>query len=431
MVEVRTWLESSKKRGMALGLQETQTVLDRLRLTSPEHIIHVAGSNGKGTVCALMAATLSLDGRENILFTSPHGARIEELIRRNGIPISSREFDEALERVRQAALGDENSSEIELTFFEITYLVAMVASQGSEVLILETGLGGRLDATRSGPATVSVVTSVSLEHRDILGPDLPSIAREKAAIARPNYPIILRDPEDEDVRHAMLDEAMNAGNSLLGETLGSAGASFVNITRGTGVVDEAVELATAVFEKIGFPTSSIKKAKRVLRWPARMHLLSKSETSSHPYLLDAAHNPSGLRRILPELEQFITQHAPRNANGPVWTLLFGTSPQHDLSEMLSPLHEMCRRIPPTQIVLTRPHGGRYPGVEIEELLKEKWLHESPLTSPSAPHAIEKLASDSADNVGLVISLGSLYLQGNILNYFEWASDENLSLFAKH
>ena len=178
-------------------------------------------------------------------------------------------------KIRQAAKGDVNSSEIELTFFEITYLVAMVASEGCEVLILETGLGGRLDATRSGPATASVVTSVSLEHRDILGPDLPSIAREKAAIARPNYPILIRDPEDDDVRNAMLDETMNAGNSLLGETLGSANASFVNITSGIGVVDEAVELATAVFEKIGFSTSSIKQAKQVLRWPARMHLLSK------------------------------------------------------------------------------------------------------------------------------------------------------------
>lgn len=69
MDEVRSWLESSKKRGMALGLQGTRTVLDRLRLTPKEHIIHVAGSNGKGTICALMATTLSLDGRENVLFT--------------------------------------------------------------------------------------------------------------------------------------------------------------------------------------------------------------------------------------------------------------------------------------------------------------------------------------------------------------------------
>ena len=428
---MRSWLELSKKRGMALGLQGTRTVLDRLGLTPKEHIIHVAGSNGKGTLCALMATTLSLDGRENVLFTSPHVARIEERIRRNGVPISPREFDEALVKIRQAATGDVNRSEIELTFFEITYLVAMIASEGCEVLILETGLGGRLDATRSGPATASVVTSVSLEHRDILGPDLPSIAREKAAIARPNCPILIRDPEDDDVRNAMLDETMNAGNSSLGEPLGSANVSFVNITSGIGVVDEAVELATAVFEKIGFSTGSIRQAKEVLRWPARMHLLSMSETSSHPYLLDAAHNPSGLRRILPELEQFITQHAPRNEDGPVWTLLFGTSPQHDLSEMLSPLHQMCRRIPPSHILLTLPHGGRYPGVEIEVLLEQKWLLEKPLPFPSASKAVETLASYSSKSVGLVVSLGSLYLQGNILNCFEWASDENLSLFAKH
>ncbi len=416
---------------MALGLQGTQTVLKRLDLALPEHIIHVSGSNGKGTVCAIMAASLSIDGRENVLFTSPHVARIEERVRRNGIPISPREFNEALMRIHDAATGDSNGSNVELTFFEITYLVAMVASQGCEVLILETGLGGRLDATRSGPATISLVTSVSLEHRDILGPDLPSIAREKAAIARPNAPIVIRDPEDENVRRSMLEEARDAGNPLIGEIIGPADASFVSIAEGIGVVGEAAELANAVFEKIGFPPNSIEQAKQVLRWPARMHLLSKSETSSHPYLLDAAHNPSGLRRILPELELFITQHAPKNENGPVWTLLFGTSPQHDLSEMLSPLHEMCRRIPPQQILLTRPHGGRYPGVEIETLLEEKWLLENPLTFPSASHAIKKLASDSGDSVGLVVSLGSLYLQGNILNSFEWASDENLSLFAKH
>ena len=229
----------------------------------------------------------------------------------------------------------------------------------------------------------------------------------------------------------MLDEAKNAGNSSIGEIIGPADASFVSISTGVGVVDEAAELASAVFEKIGFSTDYIEQVKQVLRWPARMHLLSKEETSSHPYLLDAAHNPSGLRRILPELEQFITQHAPHSAKGPVWSLLFGTSPQHDLSEMLSPLHDMCRRIPPQQILLTLPHGGRYPGVETEVLLEEKWYLTNPSTFPSASHAIEKLASDSADNVGLVVSLGSLYLQGNILNSFQWASDENLSLFAKH
>jgi len=415
---------------MALGLKGTKTVLDRLQLILPTQIIHVAGSNGKGTVCALMAASLSLSGIENVVFTSPHVARIEERIRRNGTPLSSQEFDEALERIHHAAVGDTSNAAIELTFFEVTYLVSMITSVGSEVLILETGLGGRLDATRSGPATVSLVTSVSREHIDILGTNMPTIAREKAAIARPHCPIIIRDPEDHDVRQAMLSEALNAGNETLDETPAPAHVQFVTIPKQRTVREEAGILAHALFDSIGFATNTIEQAEQILRWPARMQKLTKLETSSHPYLLDAAHNPSGLRRILPELEQYISQHAPREKGQPVWTLLFGTSPQSDLTEFLFPLHEMCRRIPPKQILLTQPHGGRYPGVTTEILLKQNWSNNTPLSVDSAVQAVNKLSSCPEEDVGLVVSLGSLYLQGNVLNAFGWASDENLSLFAK-
>ncbi len=99
------------------------------------------------------------------------------------------------------------------------------------MLILETGLGGRLDATRSGPATASLVTSVSREHIDILGSDLPSIAQEKVAIARPHCPIVIRDPENHDVRQAMLAEVQNAGNESLNESPAPAEASFVKIPK--------------------------------------------------------------------------------------------------------------------------------------------------------------------------------------------------------
>ena len=430
MVEARSWLESTKKRGMALGLKGTKAVLDRLQLNLPSHIIHVAGSNGKGTVCALMAAALSLSGVENVLFTSPHVARIEERIRRNGTPLSSQEFDDALEKIYQAAIGDALNQAIDLTFFEVTYLVSMIASVGSEVLILETGLGGRLDATRSGPATASLVTSVSREHIDILGSDLPSIAQEKVAIARPNCPIVIRDPENHEVREAMLSEVQNAGNGSLNETLAPAQAFFVTIPKDSTVKDEAELLASALFESLGFTVETIGQAKQSLQWPARMQLLTKQETSTHPYLLDAAHNPSGLRRILPELERYISQHAPRKSGQSVWTLLFGTSPQQNLAEFLSPLHDLCRRMPPQHILLTQPHGGRYPGVQTETLLEQKWSNAAPLSVASAQHAVETLSAYSEEEVGLVVSLGSLYLQGNILNVFDWATDENLSLFAK-
>jgi dihydrofolate synthase/folylpolyglutamate synthase len=430
VVEARSWLESTKKRGMALGLKGTKTVLDRLQLNLPSHIIHVAGSNGKGTVCALMAASLSIGGTENVLFTSPHVARIEERIRRNGIPISSQEFDEAVEKIYHAAIGDTLNQAIELTFFEVTYLVSMIASVGSDVLILETGLGGRLDATRSGPATASLVTSVSREHIDILGSDLPTIAQEKVAIARPNCPIIIRNPESHEVREAMLWEIQNAGNEALNETLAPAHAFFVTIPKGSTVKDEAGVLASALFESLGFTTESIDQAKQTLQWPARMQLLTEHETSTHPYLLDAAHNSSGLRRILPELERYVSEHAPQKNGQPVWTLLFGTSPQHNLAEFLSPLHDLCRRMPPQNILLTQPHGGRYPGIETETLLEQKWSNAAPLSVASAQQAVETLATYSEADVGLVVSLGSLYLQGNILNVFDWATDENLSLLAK-
>lgn len=430
MVEARSWLESTKKRGMALGLKGTKAVLDRLQLNLPSHIIHVAGSNGKGTVCALMAAALSLSGVANVLFTSPHVARIEERIRRNGTPLSSQEFDDALEKIYQAAIGDTLNQAIDLTFFEVTYLVSMIASVGSEVLILETGLGGRLDATRSGPATASLVTSVSREHIDILGSDLPSIAQEKVAIARPNCPIVIRDPENHEVREAMLSEVHNAGNGSLNESLAPAHALFVAIPKDSTVKDEAELLASALFESLGFTVDTIGQAKQSLQWPARMQLLTKKQTSTHPYLLDAAHNPSGLRRILPELERYISQHAPQKNGQSVWTLLFGTSPQQNLTEFLSPLHDLCRRMPPQHILLTQPHGGRYPGVETKTLLEQKWLNAAPLSVASAQHAVETLSAYPEEEVGLVVSLGSLYLQGNILNVFDWATDENLSLFAK-
>ena len=87
-------------------------------------------------------------------------------------------------------------------------------------------------------------------------------------------------------------------------------------------------------------------------------------------------------------------------------------------------------MPPKHILLTQPHGGRYPGVEIETLLEQKWSNSAPLSVASAKQAVEKLSTLSEEEVGLVVSLGSLYLQGNILNVFDWATDENLSLFAK-
>jgi len=413
---------------MALGLKHTKTVLDRLQLAHrPAHILHVAGSNGKGTVCALMAGSLTISNISNLLFTSPHLIRVEERIRVNGVPVGSEQFERALLAVHDASIVH---PEVRLTFFEVTYLAAMhcASDSGVEVLILETGLGGRKDATRSGPATASLVTAISTEHRDILGGDLAQIAREKVAIARPGCPILLRKPQDALVEQAMRGEVAMAGQTELGETPGKAFETFVAIDASTSVRREALVLADALFAAVGLPTEGLEKAYSQVNWPARFQDISSHSSGSHPYLLDAAHNPSGLQRVLAQLEQRIK--VASEAEGQGWSLLFGTSPQHDLASFCQPLMTLCARYPPRQIVLTEPQGGRYPAVSNATLHALTWPCSTvtPIALPS--DAVAHFSTQAPENVGLIISLGSLYMQGNLLECFGHTSDEHLSLLAK-
>jgi dihydrofolate synthase/folylpolyglutamate synthase len=409
---------------MALGLEHTKTVLERLALPHlPEHILHVAGSNGKGTVCAIMAGALILDGTSSLLFSSPHLIRVEERIRIDGVPVAPLPFERALNKVRAAS---DLVPKVVLTFFESTYLAAMQCASDFEVdvLILETGLGGRKDATRSGPATASLVTSISTEHRDVLGHDLPLISKEKAAIARPGCPIIVRQPLHQDVKLAILEEIEDAGQSILDEPKAPAMPLFVSIPPEASVRDEACLLARAVFEAVGLPTHRVNESSNRVQWPARMQHIVAPNTGSHPYLLDAAHNPSGLLRVLPELEHRIKQ----SPDG--WSLLFGTSPQHDLEAFCQPLIELCTRHPPHQILFTEPQGGRYPAVSSTTLSKLGWPGKEVFVEPMPDAAVNHLHSIPSSSVGLVVSLGSLYLQGNLLDALGHSSDEALSLVAK-
>ena len=153
----RAWLESTKSKGMALGLDNTARAMAALNLSPPTYeTVHVAGSNGKGTTIAMLGAALTAADLQHVAFTSPHLVRVEERVRLNGTPIASATFDEALARVHAMVI----TTGISLTFFEATLLVALVvaADQQPDVLLLETGLGGRLDATRTVPADVAVIT---------------------------------------------------------------------------------------------------------------------------------------------------------------------------------------------------------------------------------------------------------------------------------
>ena len=189
--------------GMKLGLDNCQILLSRLgnpHLDFPS--IHVAGSNGKGSLCVQLSSAATASGFTTGLFTSPHLVTVEERIRIDGRPISSDDFDRALSRVREAS---EMEPECSPTYFESTFLSAMLvfSEAGVQRGIIETGMGGRLDATRLVDADLCFLTSVSMEHSQFLGETLREIAFEKASIHRPGVPIIVLEHQDSGVREVI------------------------------------------------------------------------------------------------------------------------------------------------------------------------------------------------------------------------------------
>ena len=419
----RSWLEDTKKRGMALGLANTQQALFELKLPSPNfETVHVAGSNGKGTTVATLSAALSACNVDHLAFTSPHLVRVEERIRINGRPVSSARFDEGLRRVHEMV----ERTGIHLTFFETTFLVAMVIAdlEPVEVVLLETGLGGRLDATRVAGADIAVVTALSLEHTETLGETLEAIAGEKAAIARPGHPLIVRDVNDSKARRRIEEVAHNAGFQGIDEAVGPARLQWVEIGAEATYFEEARALASAAWshllcaEKILFPSI------RALCWPGRMQEVPSPSRNGLTYLLEGAHNPSGMESSCAQLQAQPRWQEP-------WALLLGSTPQRDMKAMLAPLVDLCKTHPPVAVVLTEPQFGRYPGVpceDIEAILLEAGLEVT--ASFAMPGEAVKWLEMQDDEAKTVLSIGSLYLQGNVLTALGADTDEGLTIVAK-
>ena len=420
---IRQWLESTKVNGMALGLENTFSILSSLNIDlSKTQIIHVAGSNGKGTLCSLMAASMSLNNDSNLLFSSPHLCRVEERIRINGKPVSKKEFDQAIELVR---ISSEKKS-INLTFFETTFLAAMAITSiiKPKFLILETGLGGRLDATRCAPADLAILTTISKEHTDVLGNDIYQIIREKAAIARPGKPLIAREMPIPNFQNTVIDCAANCANIELDEKPENVDCKFIQINDNYTILQEAELLAREAFAILKIDATKLAEAKNIVNWPARLQELNLP--SGHRIILDAAHNPSGLIRVSNEL---IEMARSRNVENKL-TLIFGTSPQQELEKMLSLINDFCRNFSDVEIYLTKPQGGRYPGIEPKDLATFDWIDCSIQIVDEVAIVIDNILARKPADVGTILSIGSLYLQGNILNHLGKNSDDDLHLLPK-
>jgi dihydrofolate synthase/folylpolyglutamate synthase len=268
--------------GMRLGLEPMRAACERVG--HPELVftaVHVAGTNGKGSVCAMVESIARLHGLRTGLYTSPHLCRFAERIRIDGEPISDPQLADLLERALREAP--------DLSFFEAATLTAFLAFRQArvDVGILEVGLGGRLDATNVLPrVSAAAITRIALDHADRLGPTLVDIAREKAGIAKPGVDLVL-GPMDPDVR-AAIDQVAHQHGATTSSIDDIAAPTRIGLD-GQHQMDNA-RIATVLGRRLGAPPEAIAAGLAAVRWPGRLERIGR-------HLLDCAHNPDGTQAL--------------------------------------------------------------------------------------------------------------------------------------
>jgi dihydrofolate synthase/folylpolyglutamate synthase len=273
-------------RGPRLGLDRVHEVCEFFgRPERSFEVVHVAGTNGKGTVCAFVASMLQAGGKRVGLYTSPHLVNFSERIRVNGNPIEPDTMAELLNSVMDVGK--------ELTFFEVATVASFLAFKESAVdyAVLETGLGGRLDATNVVPRPrVVAITRVAFDHMDELGNSLAAIAAEKAAIIKPGCAVVTGrlHPDAEQVVQSRI-EASNARLVALGspEPVPGKPLAYPRIAMfGTNLA-----VATTIAREIGISPDDMSRGIEGTSWPGRNELLHRN--GRELTLLDCAHNPDG------------------------------------------------------------------------------------------------------------------------------------------
>jgi dihydrofolate synthase/folylpolyglutamate synthase len=258
-------------------------------LASSFPAIHVAGTNGKGSTCAMLEAMARAAGLRVGVTTSPHLARFAERIRVDGAPLE----DDALAAVLERALA----TRVSLTFFEAAMVAAFLAFREAAVdlAIVEVGLGGRLDATNVLPRPVaSALVSVGLDHMALLGDTLARIAWDKAHVAKAGRPFVLGPDLAPEARAAALEVATARGARIIDAATIPAPAAEALALRGAHQVQNA-RVALALAREAGIPEAAIEAGLRTAVWPGRFERL---RTPEGPVLLDGAHNEAGMEALV-------------------------------------------------------------------------------------------------------------------------------------
>ncbi|WP_290739540.1 bifunctional tetrahydrofolate synthase/dihydrofolate synthase [Haliea sp.] len=306
-------LEALHPREIELGLERVAAVARRLQLLPVSvPVVTVAGTNGKGSVVGALEALLTHKGIRTGVYTSPHLLRFNERIRIGGCEADDAGIVSALQAI-DVARGD-----ISLTYFEFATLAGLLLFQREavDVVVLEVGLGGRLDAVNIVDPNVAVITSIALDHQDWLGDSLDAIAREKAGILRPDIPAVIACSE---VPAGLAEAVMASGASAywLGEAFGVEPAmqewdGWVSGTEGTrrrlplsqnpALLAQNLYAALQVLECLGYPVSDVEAQAILpaLQVPGRRQAMIVGGVE---LVLDVAHNPAAVARLVEFLQQ--------------------------------------------------------------------------------------------------------------------------------
>ena len=373
------WLYGTQLFGIKLGLDSMRRLVAALNLP-PQHFIHVAGTNGKGSTCAMIASVARAGGVKTGLFTSPHLVSYRERIQINGERISELAVAAGLEKIR----GIVEAWDPHPTFFEITTALALdyFAQQGTDLIVLETGMGGRLDATNVVTPLVSVITPIALDHQQWLGQTIAEIAGEKAGIIKPGVPVVSARqlPEAEAVlRSRGPVEIMEHPYTSSPLALGGEHQQH----------NAALALAALRAAGYDFPQEIVRLGLAQTTWPARFQYLRSD------FIIDGAHNPAGAEALMTAWKRAFPNQKAR--------LIFGAVAAKDIRKVLEQLLPIATSIH----CLTLKSPRAMPAAEIAALVQA--------VDPDFPVQLTgslKEAMESAS--GLTLLTGSLYLCGEAL-----------------
>ena len=284
-----SWLYGTQVHGIRPGLETTWRLVDALRVDPARmKFIHVAGTNGKGSVCAMLDAICRAAGLKTGLFTSPHLITFRERIRVDGAMIGEAEVAARLTAIRNLSAGWNPAP----TFFEITTALALAHFQNArvEIVVLETGMGGRLDSTNIVTPLVSVLTPIDLDHERWLGATLAEIAAEKAGIIKPVVPVVTA-PQPEAVAAVIRHTAFQR-RALLHEVHGPIEHVTIGLAGGYQRWNAALAIHALDHARLDIPLEAITRGLADVTWPGRFQKVGER------MILDGAHNPAAARCLV-------------------------------------------------------------------------------------------------------------------------------------